>query len=487
MTLRDRLSQLFDVGLQGLSLKEGKHLVLGEGPDAIVTYLAKSEDGITASVRGAGTEWSLSSPDVEVVRHGFVRAVAETYLKKAVGDEHKVEEMKNPGKIGVPEKADADPRTVSPGVDPFEADVAIEADRMGVKVKGMEKTKAAAKKALRFKKVQRYDRKKGESVGKSELEKARDKYDHSTIDHRYRHERGVHIPLLSPRQRSKDPASNKKQSGESAVGMHVRTSSRFPSDLKEAHQDIRHELKRLPNPKLPKSELEKGKNSDLRNVIQGGKAARDEHRNSSLPVRIFNRIDAAIPGSSHQANMSNPLLRAKERKRFVQDVRSSRQLGKGQMPGGAAIAKQPAAPTPPTGPNKPKAAQQAQSAATGMNGKSAAKTPTAPKNPKPPTTPDMNPPKVQKSESFHIEPHEVRTPCPQCGTPEFKKSESGRYEFTPCGCFASESKRFVSLQKSDDGKLKLTFSKSADPEAKKIFLLMLKATALAGRRFGEED
>lgn len=97
---------------------------------------------------------------------------------------------------------------------------------------------------------------------------------------------------------------------------------------------------------------------------------------------------------------------------------------------------------------------------------------------------------VGKSEKHYpVTDSEIYSPCHHCGIPEFIKSESGP-KFKPCACFESETtsmegtpKKFVELVKSADGKASIRFAPDADPEAKKMFLLLIKASILAGKKF----
>jgi hypothetical protein len=92
-----------------------------------------------------------------------------------------------------------------------------------------------------------------------------------------------------------------------------------------------------------------------------------------------------------------------------------------------------------------------------------------------------------KSESYVLSEDEIKRPCHICGMPEFKKSDTG-YKFTPCVCFQSETKtdddqprKFVELYKDETGKNRIKFAPDADPEAKKLFVLLLKSSLLSTR------
>jgi hypothetical protein len=94
---------------------------------------------------------------------------------------------------------------------------------------------------------------------------------------------------------------------------------------------------------------------------------------------------------------------------------------------------------------------------------------------------------VKSERSFKLNPDEIYSPCPQCGIPEFVKSEDGKPKFRPCACFRSEvvgddgrtPKHFVELTKDEGGQFHLTFDRSADKDSVRTFLLLLKASLLA--------
>ena len=72
------------------------------------------------------------------------------------------------------------------------------------------------------------------------------------------------------------------------------------------------------------------------------------------------------------------------------------------------------------------------------------------------------------------------TPCFQCGTSEFKKTESGP-KYHPCACFqvtigaAAKKEKFVTIKKNQDTNLySLKFSGQADKQLIAAFLLTLQ-------------
>jgi hypothetical protein len=171
-------------------------------------------------------------------------------------------------------------------------------------------------------------------------------------------------------------------------------------------------------------------------------------------------------------------------------------VAKADAPGGAAqpkMAKMPKSPKPPT--NKMPRMKIPQTHG-GPQLKTGIKTPAM----KPPKKPPMmiggigmgmgggfgGGGKSEKSEkTFIVTEQEIYRPCLECGIPEFVKSEDGP-RFKPCACFLHETRgkdKFVELIKDEAGHTRLKFSKNADPEAQRMFVLLLKASLLAGKNF----
>ena len=93
-----------------------------------------------------------------------------------------------------------------------------------------------------------------------------------------------------------------------------------------------------------------------------------------------------------------------------------------------------------------------------------------------------------KSEAFVSE-QDLFRKCEHCGRPEFVKASDGVH-FSPCACFVALTKddegrptNFVALRKTETG-YKLAFNPSADPDAIKAFLLLMKSKILIKKRFG---
>lgn len=93
---------------------------------------------------------------------------------------------------------------------------------------------------------------------------------------------------------------------------------------------------------------------------------------------------------------------------------------------------------------------------------------------------------INKSEpkEYLVLESELYTPCPHCGVPEFKKTETGP-KYRPCACFYvtltnDDNKRtsFVTIVKKSEGKFGLSFNKNADPESIEALLLTLRRQLL---------
>lgn len=195
-------------------------------------------------------------------------------------------------------------------------------------------------------------------------------------------------------------------------------------------------------------------------------------------------------------------------------------LDKAAMPaGGAGMAKQPKMPKPglpPVGPsNQPKAAaaaqasgaaKQSQASAMGKQTRPAAGStnkPIATKNPvsiksgpkmamkgEMPASPKTLRSLIKKSETSYVTEFELYQACEHCGTPEFKKTPNGPI-FSPCACFMVLTKdetgkptNFVALRKTASDGYRLDFNPSADPDAVKTFVLLLKSSLLLKKKFG---
>jgi hypothetical protein len=220
-------------------------------------------------------------------------------------------------------------------------------------------------------------------------------------------EKGVHQAAYWP-----NTTGSKTREGVSPAGHMVRESARqargerFTAQAVKKHKGVLRDLKRMPAPKLPKSEL--------------GKAGMVTGAASAIPA-----VAAAPSASPSNKKLAQPKMKST--------------MPKPQM-------------------KAPKPAQSAMA--------------------------------TQKSEkSFLVTDEEIYSPCLTCGEPEFKKSETGP-RFAPCACFASETvaddgqpKKFVELVKGQDGKQRVVFAKDSDPESQRMFLLLLKASLLAGKRF----
>jgi hypothetical protein len=190
----------------------------------------------------------------------------------------------------------------------------------------------------------------------------------------------------------------------------------------------------------------------------------------------------------------------------------------GEMPGGRGAPKGPSMPQPPKPPVGPShapaaaAAKQSQAAMKGQQSapklpasvgiKAPGATAAGPKAPamaaKPPmaapksmAAPKLAPPKMpaMKSEII-VTKSEIMSNCQHCQQPEFKMV-NGNPEFSPCACFrvlrkdeSGQDAEFVKILKKNDGTYGLQFSKNADPDAVKAFLLALKAKLLIGKKYG---
>lgn len=216
---------------------------------------------------------------------------------------------------------------------------------------------------------------------------------------------------------------------------------------------------------------------------------------------------------------------------------SKEELGKAgapQKPGGAGIPQAPKAPQgpkPPVGPSsKPSAAQkQTQASSAGQQAKPAAGSQNRPmsmnpaqqsmkpkmsmkgevagystSNPPGKEIPsildvpanrpkrhlrDLIKPPVRKSEQAFVSEQELFQKCEHCGRSEFEKTQSG-VRFSPCACFVALTKddegrptHFVALRKVEGG-YTLRFDPSADQDAVKAFLLLMKSRLLIKKRFG---
>ena len=202
-------------------------------------------------------------------------------------------------------------------------------------------------------------------------------------------------------------------------------------------------------------------------------------------------------------------------------------VGKAEMPSGAAMPKGPKPPQPPKPPvpasNQPAAAaaKQSQASAKGKQQKPPKPSMKIPGQPKIPTQnmaqakgPAMKDEMsdahcdpqsskqghkffqdklkkikatVKSERTFKVSEEEIYSPCHHCGISEFVKSTDGKPKFKPCMCFRSEvvaednktPKKFVELTKSEDGQFHLTFDRSADKDSIRAFLLLLKTALLA--------
>lgn len=100
--------------------------------------------------------------------------------------------------------------------------------------------------------------------------------------------------------------------------------------------------------------------------------------------------------------------------------------------------------------------------------------------------------KLGKSEAKYSATEEqlYKSSCKECGKPEFVKGSDGKPDFQPCACFRVLKKdeegqpvKFVQAIRKDDGTYNLQFDPKADPETIRIFLLTLKSRLLLNKRF----
>lgn len=197
----------------------------------------------------------------------------------------------------------------------------------------------------------------------------------------------------------------------------------------------------------------------------------------------------------HRASARASAVR--EHHRTLRDLRSmpapklpKKEIEKaGEMPSGAGMPKGPKLPKPPVPAGNAPAAQATKQAQ--MSGAGKVPMPKPPAAPKAPPKPKLG--AVSKSQGFVVSEEEIYTPCHHCGVPEFAKTEGGP-KFKPCACFVSETeavdggkKKFVELTKGEDGKLRIQFAPDVDADAKKLFLLLVKGTILASKRFPNQE
>lgn len=301
--------------------------------------------------------------------------------------------------------------------------------------------------------------------------------------------------------------------GTSFAGQSARTHSFFtrkpipgvnPATSKEfarrQHMQKLRELSRMPSPNLPKSEV------TAKAKIDEGLTTRDKvnarfERNKPLRLgKLHDRLIEGVhqrafmhePGTSNMGAVS-PNAAKQQARRVTAEARAmpapklpKSEIEKGSFgsapSSGAWKAEMPGAPQSgaAAAPKMPKPAAPPKPFQTKVGGMSQPKPAAAQK---PPAIKS----EIRKSATFiPLTEEEIFTPCPHCGVPEFKKSEKDSApHFSPCACFRSEvvsehgePRRFVRLVKNADGKLGLDFAQDADPEAKNIFVNLMKTILL---------
>lgn len=297
---------------------------------------------------------------------------------------------------------------------------------------------------------------------------------HATVAHWDKESKGKDLP----------EHVNKDEKGVHPAGSHgdgVAVQRNFIDHKNRVHNHKRNlrDLKQMPKPNLPKSEMEKGGTSSAASGIAANAAKDRTEQRRTIFGSISTSIGTGIGGIGKQ------------------------EMGKAEMPKGAGQPKGPKLPEPPKPPvpagNQPASQASKQAQASGQGGYKPPQTPGAvmPKNPtvKPKAavakSGDYFRNKLGKAEKFSATEEQLyKSSCNECGKPEFVKGADDVPVFNPCACFRVLKKdeegrpyKFVQALKKTDGSYGLEFAKDADPETIKIFLLTLKSRLLLNKRF----